>query len=164
MIDLELGEVIRKTLPEFAVIGKEGRGLVSEGSSWVPELWELATRDFEELAQAANQCELSTIELWGLMSDDKRWLDPWQTTGRYLAGMQFPHEVEAPYSWTRWVLPAMEYLVVKTDEANLEMMTEKMFTEILPQEKAELVAAIQERYLPEFASGEVELYFPVKII
>jgi hypothetical protein len=44
------------------------------------------------------------------------------------------------------------------------MMTEKMFEEILPQENAELVAAIQEHYLPNFEPGEVELYFPIKML
>jgi predicted transcriptional regulator YdeE len=164
MIGLELGEVIRKRLPEFAVIGKEGRGLATEAASWVPELWELANRDFEELAEAANEWEVDSVNLWGLMSDANRWLDPWQEEGRYLAGMQLPHEVKQPHDWQRWLIPAMEYLVVKTNEANLEMMTEKMFEEILPQENAELVAAIQEHYLPNFEPGEVELYFPIKML
>lgn len=164
MIEVELGEVRRVTLSEFAVIGKEGKGLATEASSWVPTLWELANDDFEQLSEIANDIELPTVELWGLMSDGDHWLDPWQQTGRYLAGMQFPTNIEAPVDWQKWLIPAMEYLVVKTNEVNLEMMTEKMFTEILPQENVELVAAIQEHYLPDFEPGEVEMYFPIQIL
>lgn len=161
---MELGEVIRKELPEFTVIGKEGRGLASEAASWVPELWELANRDFAELAQTMSETPVEAVELWGLMSDANHWLDPWQETGRYLAGMQVPNDVTEPIDWVKWVIPAMEYLVVKTNEANLEMMTEKMFEDILPQEKVQLVGAIQEHYLPTFEAGEVELYFPIRIL
>lgn len=37
-----------------------------------------------------------------------------------------------------------------------------MLGEIFPLEKLELAGAIQEHYLPHFAEGEVELYFPFK--
>ncbi|KAF1303484.1 GyrI-like domain-containing protein [Enterococcus saccharolyticus] len=161
---MELGEVIRKELPEFTVIGKEGKGLASEAASWVPELWELANRDFAELVQVMSEHPVEEVELWGLMSDATHWLDPWQETGRYLAGMQVANDVIEPIDWVKWVIPAMEYLVVKTNEANLEMMTEKMFEDILPQENVQLVGAIQEHYLPTFAAGEVELYFPIRIL
>ncbi len=43
-------------------------------------------------------------------------------------------------------------------------MTEKMLLEVLPQNNVTLSGAIQEHYLPEFAPGEVELYFPVVAI
>ena len=56
----------------------------------------------------------------------------------------------------------MTYLVVKTDEKNLTMMTEKMLMEVLPENNVQLSAAIQERYLPHFKEGEVELFFPVE--
>ena len=46
---MQLGEVIRVERPAFYVIGKEGKGLAEEGASWVPALWELATKDFEEI-------------------------------------------------------------------------------------------------------------------
>jgi len=42
------------------------------------------------------------------------------------------------------------------------MMTEKMLSEVLPENKVQLAAAIQERYLPHFKEGEVELFFPVE--
>ncbi|MFP9084207.1 AraC family transcriptional regulator, partial [Enterococcus faecalis] len=61
-------------------------------------------------------------------------------------------------------MPEMEYMVVKTNEANLNMMTEKMLREVLPENNVQLAAAIQEHYLPNFQEGEVELYFPIEPI
>lgn len=108
--------------------------------------------------------EAQDADLWGLMSDSKHWLEPWQEQGKYLAGIELPANTQAPDGWQRWEIPAMEYLVVKTDAPNLETMTQKMFEEILPREQRELAGAIQEHYLPKFATGEVELYFPVSIL
>lgn len=38
---MTIGEVRRVNLPAFTVIGKEGKGLAQDGSSWVPPLWEI---------------------------------------------------------------------------------------------------------------------------
>ncbi len=154
----------RKVLPEFSVIGKEGSGMAEKGTLWVPKLWEEVNQDFDELLASIDLKDFAAIDMWGLMSDATTWLDPWQEIGRYLAGIQFPNEVTPPTGWQRWVIPAMEYQVVKTDAAHLDELTEKMLTKVLPEKDEDLVAAIQEHYLPDFASGEVELYFPVKII
>ncbi len=37
-----------------------------------------------------------------------------------------------------------------------------MLMEVLPENNVHLSAAIQERYLPHFKEGEVELFFPVE--
>lgn len=159
---MQLGEVIRVERPAFYVIGKEGKGLAEEGASWVPALWELATKDFEEIEFLVSDQKAEELEFWGLMSDGTNWLEPWQETGRYLAGVQVQTENFPPVGWVRWEMPAMTYLVVKTDEKNLTMMTEKMLMEVLPENNVQLSAAIQERYLPHFKEGEVELFFPVE--
>ncbi len=164
MIDLEIGEVNKKVLPEFSVIGKEGTGLAEKGSLWVPKLWDEVNQQFDELIAIVEPAVFSSVDMWGLMSDETTWLDPWKETGRYLAGIQFPTEVVAPIGWQRWVIPAMEYEVVKTDADHLDKITENMLTKVLPEKEESLVAAIQEHYLPDFKSGEVELYFPVKIL
>lgn len=159
---MQLGEVIRVERPAFYVIGKEGKGLAEEGASWVPALWELATKDFEEIEFLVSDQKAEELEFWGLMSDGTNWLEPWQETGRYLAGVQVHTENFPPVGWVRWEMPAMTYLVVKTDEKNLTMMTEKMLMEVLPENNVYLSAAIQERYLPHFKEGEVEFFFPVE--
>jgi predicted transcriptional regulator YdeE len=159
---MELGEVIRVTLPAFYVVGKEGNGLAEEGPTWVADLWTLATKDFDEIEFMVADQEQADLQFWGLMSDGVNWLEPWQETGRYLAGVQVTGDDLPPADWVRWQMPEMEYMVVKTNEVNLTMMTEKMLTEILPENKVQLAAAIQEHYLPGFQEGEVELYFPIE--
>lgn len=72
---MELGEVIRVTLPAFYVVGKEGKGLAEEGPSWVPALWDLATKDFEEIEFLLADQEAENLQFWGLMSDGENWLD-----------------------------------------------------------------------------------------
>lgn len=160
---MELGEIRRVSLPAFTVIGKEGKGLAAEGSSWVPLLWDGVNEHFEEIA-ANVFVELEEIHLWGLMSDQSEWLYPWSEIGRYLAGMAVPNDTKVPLGWQKWEMPALEYFVIKTNEANLADMTEKMLVEILPQNNVTLTAAIQEHYLPDFAPGEVELYFPISAV
>ncbi|BCA85406.1 hypothetical protein EsVE80_09290 [Enterococcus saigonensis] len=160
---MELGEVKRISLPAFTVIGKEGSGLAAEGSSWVPLLWDSVNEHFEEIA-ATIQLEPEEIHLWGLMSDQSEWLLPWAEIGRYLAGIAVPQDTKAPLNWQKWEMPALDFMVVKTNEDNLANMTEKMLEEILPQNHVTLTAAIQEHYLPEFGPGEVELYFPISAL
>ncbi|MGO2637528.1 MAG: GyrI-like domain-containing protein, partial [Enterococcus viikkiensis] len=46
---MEIEGVNRVDLPPLAVIGKEGRGLAEEGSSWVPLLWDQMNTHFEEI-------------------------------------------------------------------------------------------------------------------
>lgn len=161
---MNIGEVQKVRLPAFTVIGKLGEGLAAEGPSWVPPLWEAANAHFEELGEVVDPDALTDIKLWGLMSDTQAWLWPWQELGCYLAGLEVPRETPTPVDWYRWDMPAMEYLIVKTNSQELNAMTEKMLTEILPQQGEELVAAIQEYYEPDFEAGEVVLYFPTKMI
>lgn len=161
---MKFGEVQKVRVPAFTVIGKLGEGLATEGSSWVPPLWEAANARFDELGEVLEPDMLTNLQLWGLMSDTTAWLRPWQEVGYYLAGLAVPSDTPTPVDWYRWDMPAMEYLIVKTNSQELNTMTEKMLTEILPQQGEELVAAIQEYYEPDFEAGEVVLYFPTKII
>lgn len=157
---MTIGEVRRVNLPAFTVIGKEGKGLAQDGSSWVPPLWEIVNEKIIEVAEEV-ATEPASIHLWGLMSDEEVWLAPWNEVGRYLAGIAVPAATPVPEGWQKWEMPAMSYLVVKTNSENLASMTEEMLAVILPKEQAILSAAIQEHYLPEFEDGEVDLYFPV---
>lgn len=161
---MEIKGVNRVDLPPLVVIGKEGRGLAEEGASWVPLLWDQMNTHFEEVAVLLAGQEMEDLHLWGLMSDGNHWLEPWQTEGRYLAGVQVPKDAEVPTGWSRWELPAMSYLTLMASAEKIEDATNLMLGEIFPLEKLELAGAIQEHYLPHFAEGEVELYFPFKKI
>lgn len=156
---LEIGEVFKVSKDDFAVIGKLGQGTVETAADWVGPLWPAFEQDLSEVAELT-----SAVDLWGLMSDAKSWLDPWQEEGKYLAGIECPLEVTAPEGWTKWVIPAMDYLVFKTDGANMDFMITKMFEEILPQQGLQVIAAIQEHYQEDFEADQVELYFPVKLL
>lgn len=159
---MKIKGIDRIDLPTIYVIGKEGRGLAEEGASWVPALWDQVNDHFEELIVSLTGQEQESLHLWGLMSDGKEWLEPWQNEGRYLAGVQVTKEAIVPEGWTCWELPAKSYLTVKANGDKIEEATNLMLGEIFPLEKLELAGAIQEHYLPEFAQGEVELYFPFK--
>ena len=161
---MEIGEVYKMTQPAFLVVGKEGEGATLELDTWIPELWGACYEHLTDLQALADQMKVANIELWGLMSDKQEWLAPWQFEGRYLAGVALPVTLDRSLitDFDCWEMPAFEYLVVKTDSVNLERMMEQMFETILPQEQATVIAAIQERYLPEFAEDEVELCFPIR--
>ena len=163
---MEIGEVFRITRPAFLVVGKEQQGPVMMADEWIPQLWEAVYEQLVDLQQVVEFEVDAQMELWGLMSDAEEWLAPWQEAGRYLAGMALPITFNRALieHYDYWELPAMEYLMVKTDAPNLERITEQMFEKILPQEQATLVAAIQEQYLPEFEEDEVILCFPIRII
>lgn len=158
---MESGVVERINYPAFTVIGKVGEGLAEDGASWVPPLWQLTNEHFEELGAVVPVSEMTELHLWGLMSDTSSWLAPWQEVGRYLAGLEVPSDTPTPADWTRWEIPAMEYLTVKTDEAGLAATMESVFTELMPTMEVELVAAVQEYYEADFGPGEVVLYFPI---
>lgn len=158
---MELGVVERINYPAFTVIGKVGEGLAEDGASWVPPLWQLTNEHFDELGDVVPVAEMTELHLWGLMSDTSSWLAPWQEVGRYLAGLEVPSDTPTPADWTRWEMPAMEYLTVKTNAEELGATMEKVFNEVMAVEGLQLVAAVQEYYEADFGPGEVVLYFPI---
>ncbi|MBM7710783.1 GyrI-like domain-containing protein [Enterococcus xiangfangensis] len=159
---MKIKGIDRVDLPTLFVIGKEGRGQAEEGPSWVPLLWDQLNAHFEELVECLAGQDIKELHLWGLMSDGDHWLEPWQQEGRYLAGVQVPEDTQVPEGWVGWKLPPMSYLTVKASAEKIEEATNLMLGEIFPLEKLELAGAIHEHYLPHFAEGEVELYFPFK--
>ncbi|MDT2470620.1 GyrI-like domain-containing protein [Enterococcus avium] len=159
---MKIKGIDRVDLPIIFVVGKEGHGLVEDGQSWVPLLWDQMNTHFEELVDLLAGQEMKDLQLWGLMSDAEHWLEPWQNEGRYLAGVQVPEKAQAPEGWVRWEIPPMSYLTVKASAEKIEEATNLMLGEIFPMENLKLAGAIHEHYLPHFAEGEVELYFPFK--
>lgn len=159
---MDIKGINRVQSPNFYVIGKEGRGLAEESSSWVPLLWDQMNQHFEEIAGLIDATDMSQLYLWGLMSDGEHWLEPWQKEGRYLAGVQVPAEAVPPLGWIRWEIPTMTYLTIKTDAERIDEATQLMLGQVFPLEKVELAGAVQEHYLPSFSEGEVELYFPIR--
>ncbi|MBJ6360096.1 hypothetical protein ACFOQM_02025 [Paenibacillus sp. GCM10012307] len=54
---------------KFTVIGKLGQGLATEGSSWVPPLWEEANDKFSEISNLAKLNPDGSIAGWIVSSN-----------------------------------------------------------------------------------------------
>ena len=96
----------------FVVIGKEGS--TNDGKDFVQKLWEDANSHFNEIEHLAKKDDNGNIcGIWGAMSDFSRSFHPWENdfaNGLYLAGVECMENAEPPEGWTRWIVPAYEYL------------------------------------------------------
>lgn len=100
----------------FVVIGKEGSTL--EGDGFIRRLWDAANSNFDQVSHLAKRDESGNlVGVWGAMSDFARTFMPWDdfSNGLYLAGVECIDGAEAPEGWTRWVVPACEYLRIEND-------------------------------------------------
>lgn len=100
----------------FTVIGKEGS--TSDGEGFIQKLWEDANSHFNEIQNMAKKDENGNIVgIWGAMSDFSRSFKPWEdfSKGLYLAGAECEDNAEAPEGWTKWVIPAYEYIFVECE-------------------------------------------------
>ena len=142
----------------FAVIGKEGS--TKDGADFIPKLWEIANAKFNEVAPVAKKdAKGNLLGVWGVMSDFSRSFKPWEnnfTEGLYLAGVETVDGAEAPEGWTKWVIPAYEYIYT-------EYEGEATFGEALAyMEKngLSLAGAVHDFTCPE--TGKNFMFFPVK--
>ena len=95
----------------FVVIGKEGSSLDGEG--FIQKLWNDANSHFGEIQHLAKKDADGNISgIWGVMSDFSRSFHPWEdfNKGLYLAGVECNEDAEAPGGWTKWIVPAYEYI------------------------------------------------------
>lgn len=142
----------------FCVIGKEGSS--ADGEGFVQRLWADANAHFGEVAQLAKADENGKlVGIWGAMTDFSRSFAPWQegfSQGLYLAGVEVPDDAEAPAGWTKWTVPAFEYLCVKVE-------AQDTFTKTLAymqENHIPLAGAVQDFTDPE--EGANYMFFPVK--
>lgn len=100
----------------FTVIGKEGS--TSDGEGFIQKLWDEANSHFNEIQHLVKKDENGNIMgIWGAMSDFSRSFKPWEdfSKGLYLAGAECEDNAEAPEGWTKWVIPAYEYIFVECE-------------------------------------------------
>lgn len=144
--------------PSFTVIGKEGS--TAEGSGFVQKLWEDANAHFGEIECLAKRDESGNLcGVWGVMSDLSRSFKPWQNNfseGLYLAGLECVDGAEAPNGWTKWEVPAFEYLVVES--SGLDEFPEMI--SYLNQNNISLAGAVHD--YTDVKSKKNYMYFPVK--
>ena len=146
------------TKPSFTVIGKEGS--TAEGGGFVQRMWEDANAHFSEIEHLAKRDESGNLcGVWGTMSDLSRSFKPWQNNfseGLYLAGMECADGAEAPDGWTKWVVPAFEYLVV--ENSGLDTFSEMIA--YLNQNNLTLVGAAHDFTNPQ--TGKNYIFFPMR--
>ena len=96
---------------KFTVIGMEGS--TKDGEGFIAKLWDAANARFGEIAQLCKRDESGAfVGFWGAMSDFSRGFKPWDdfASGLYLAGAECMDGAEPPEGWTKWEVPAFEYL------------------------------------------------------
>ena len=149
--------VERCEMPAFAVVGKEGS--TNDGEGFIARLWEDANGHFAEVAHLATKDEEGNLlGIWGAMSDMSRSFQPWEnnfTKGLYLAGVQCETDCEAPEGWTKWVIPAYEYLYTECTEPD----TFVQMINYMQEHQIPLAGAVHDFTCPQ--TGKQFMFFPV---
>lgn len=113
----------------FTVIGKEGS--TSDGEGFIQKLWDDANSH--------------SFKLW---EDFCR--------GLYLAGVECNDGAEAPAGWTKWVIPAYEYIYVECEDEN----TFSSGIKYLEDNNIPLVGAVHDFTCPQ--TGKNYMFFPIR--
>lgn len=140
----------------FTVIGKEGS--TSDGEGFIQKLWEDANSHFNEIEHLAKKDgNGNTAGIWGAMSDFSRSFKPWEdfNKGLYLAGAECEDGAEAPEGWTKWVVPAYEYIYAECENENTFSET----VAYLKENGMTLAGAVHDFICP--VTGKNYMFFPV---
>lgn len=142
------------------VIGKEGS--TANGKDFIEKLWADANAHFHEVQYLAKKdADGTLVGIWGAMSDFSRSFQPWENNfsqGLYLAGVECIEQAEAPAGWTKWTIPAYEYIYVEQEDSNTFPNTIRHIKE----NRLPLVGATHEFTCPK--TGKSYLFFPIKKI
>ena len=141
----------------FTVIGKEGS--TSDGDGFIQKLWGDANSHFNEIQHLVKKDENGNIMgIWGAMSDFSRSFKPWEdfSKGLYLAGAECEDEAEAPEGWTKWVIPAYEYISVECESDSTFPDT----IQYLKDNNMTLAGAVHDFTCPQ--TGKNYMFFPVE--
>lgn len=151
-------KVEKCTRDSFVVIGKEGS--TEEGNGFIQRLWEEANANFREVEPLAKRDEKGELAgFWGAMSDMSHSFSPWEdnfSRGLYLAGAECNDDAQAPDGWTKWVIPAYEYLYVECDG----MDTFPKMLQYMKDNDISLAGAVHDYTCPQ--SGKNYMFFPIR--
>lgn len=148
----------RSIKASFTVIGKEGS--THDGDGFIQRLWEDVNTHFPEIAHLAKKDDNGELAgLWGAMSDFSRSFQPWEygfREGLYLAGCECEDDAQPPEGWSKWVVPAYEYLYAERthDRAFQEMMM------YLFQNQFSMAGAAQDYTDPK--TGKNYIFIPIR--
>ena len=153
-------KIERCTMNSFTVIGKEGS--TDDGTGFIQKLWKDANANFSEVEPYAKRNEKGELAgFWGAMSDLSHSFMPWEdnfSKGLYLAGVECKDDAIAPAGWTKWVIPAYEYIYVECED----MDTFPKMIEYLNDNHISLAGAVHDYTCPQ--SGKNYMFFPIKKI
>lgn len=142
----------------FVVIGKEGS--TNNGEGFIEKLWEDANSNFNEVAHLAKKgVDGNILGIRGAMSAFSRSFSPWEngfSQGLYLAGVECKDGSEAPKGWTKWVIPAYEYLYVENNGSD----TFPSVIKYLQQNNISLAGAVHDFNCPK--TGRKYMFFPIR--
>ena len=153
-------DIKKCTKESFSVIGKEGS--TYDGNGFIQKLWENANEHFNEIESFVKKDENGNpVGFWGAMSDLSRQFKPWESfsKGLYLAGAEVYNDAEAPEGWTKWTIPAYEFLYVKVENGINDTFSSMI--KYLEENKIELAGAVNDFMCPK-ENGQSYMYFPIK--
>lgn len=143
---------------KFAVIGKMGQGPAENPGKWIEPLWQNANAHFSEISACIRHNEDGAIAgVWGAMNDVSEQNKRWDETGKYMAGCEADADTEAPDGWSKWVIPAQTYLVVKCTKETYA----HIFGQVCNDKSIHIISTVHE-YYPEPGNPNIlEVYFPI---
>lgn len=145
----------------FSVIGKLGS--TNDGEGFIQRLWADANSHFNEVSDLAKADEKGNpVGFWGAMSDMSLSFNPWEdgfTKGLYLAGVEVEDSREAPDGWTKWTIPAYEYLYVKVENGTLDIFPKMI--KYIEENNLTLAGAVHDYICPK-ENGQSYMYFPIR--
>jgi predicted transcriptional regulator YdeE len=153
-------DIKKCTKESFSVIGKEGS--TYDGNGFIQKLWENANEHFNEIESLVKKDENGNpVGFWGAMNDLSRQFKPWESfsKGLYLAGAEVDNDAEAPEGWTKWTIPAYEFLYVKVENGINDTFSSMI--KYLEENKIELAGAVNDFMCPK-ENGQAYMFFPIK--
>jgi len=96
------------------------------------------------------------------MSDMSNSFNPWEdgfTKGLYLAGVEVKDKEDAPDGWTKWTIPAYEYLYVKIEDEVHD--TFPAMINYIKENNLKLAGAVNDFICPE-ENGQLYMFFPIR--
>ncbi len=143
----------------FTVIGKKGS--TADGIGFVGELWKKANGGMKEIVSLMKRDKKGVpVGCWGLRSDLSGGFGEWEDgEGLYLAGVEAKEGACAPFGWTKWTVPASNYVSVHVEGKKADAIEEAMAY----MEKAQLAAkGAYHEYMNPLVPGQMILFFPVE--
>ena len=146
----------------FAVIGKAGQGLAENFLEWGEPLWASLDSNLNEIENIVRKNENGKPYFWGTLNDNsennKRWGEPgYDDSGKFMAACEADIDAVAPSDWTKWIIPAQTYMVVRSTVAESEEIYATIAKELGPK-----IIGVGHSFFPEHGNYDlVDTYIPI---